>query len=111
MQRLGGHREGAGAVALAEPRARPSVGGACVLFLVAPTGELLATGGLDEARSVEGVEWIRLYRRSGWRFGPLRRGADRAGAILTTGADRDDALARARRAAEAVRFQVDANPA
>ena len=47
----------------------------------------------------------------GWRFGPLRRGADRAGAILAVGDDRDDALARARRAAQAVRFLVDATPA
>ena len=37
-------------------------------------------------RRVEGVEWVRTYRRPGWRFGPLRRGADRAGAVLATGA-------------------------
>jgi biotin carboxylase len=92
-----------------EPRAFPAVGGACVLFLVSSEGVLLATEGVEEAEAVEGVEWVRLYRQPGWRFGPLRRGADRAGAILATGSDRDDALARARRAADAVRFQVDAN--
>ena len=85
-------------------------GGACVLFLVAPEGVLLETEGVEAAEAMEGVEWVRTYRSPGWRFGPLRRGADRAGAILATGADREDALARARRAARAVRFLVDANP-
>ena len=91
-----------------EDGARP--GGACVLFLVAPEGVLLATEGTGAAEAVEGVAWVRTYRRPGWRFAPLRRGADRAGAILATGVDRDDALSRARRAAQAVRFLVDANP-
>jgi len=93
------------------PRAgKARSGGACVLFLVPPEGVLLATEGVEAAAAVEGVAWVRTYRRPGWRFGPLRRGADRAGAILATGADRQDALARARRAAQAVRFLVDANP-
>lgn len=87
------------------------VGGACVLFLVAPEGVLRAIEGVEEAREVDGVEWVRIYRQPGWEFVPLRRGADRAGAILATGDDRDDALARARRAAETVRFLVDATPA
>lgn len=86
-------------------------GGACVVFLVAPEGVLVETEGLAEAEAVEGVEWVRTYRRPGWCFGPLRRGADRAGAILATGDDRETALARARRAAQAVRFLVDATPA
>ena len=84
------------------------VGGACILFLVAPEGVLRATEGVDEAAAVEGVAWVRVYRQPGWRFVPLRRGADRAGAILATGADRSEAVARAHRAAQAVRFLVDA---
>jgi biotin carboxylase len=84
------------------------VGGACVLFLVAPEGVLRETVGVEDAEAIEGVRWVRAYRQPGWRFGPLRRGADRAGAILATGDDRADALARARRAAQAVRFLVDA---
>ncbi len=86
-------------------------GGACVVFLVAPEGVLLGVEGVEEALAIEGVAWVRTYRQPGWRFGPLRRGADRAGAILATGRDRDGALARARRAAETVRFLVDATPA
>jgi biotin carboxylase len=85
------------------------VGGACVLFLVAPPGELREVTGLGSAADVEGVRWVRIYRRPGWRFGPLERGADRAGAVLAVGASPDEALERARRAAEAVRFHVDAD--
>ena len=82
------------------------VGGACVLFLVAPEGELRAVEGVEEAEAVEGIAEVRVYRAPGWRFGPLLRGADRAGAILATGESRDDALERARRAAGAIRFTV-----
>jgi biotin carboxylase len=86
-------------------------GGACVRFLVAPEGVLRAVEGVEEAAAVEGVRWVRLYRRPGHRFGPLRRGADRAGAILAVGATREDALERAACAAQAVRFRVDVDPA
>jgi biotin carboxylase len=84
------------------------VGGACTLFLVAPEGELRAIDGVEDAEGMDGVEWVRIYRQPGWHIGPLRRGADRAGAILATGDDAATAMARARRAAQAVRFQVDA---
>jgi hypothetical protein len=39
-------------------------------------------------------------------FGPLRRGADRAGAVIAVGDSRDDALARADEAVRAIRFDV-----
>lgn len=92
-------------------RAVPAVGGACVLFLVAPGGVLRGVEGVEEAEALPGIEWVRLYRMPGWCFGPLRHGADRAGAMLAVGDDRDDALARARRAAQALRFLVDADAA
>jgi hypothetical protein len=83
--------------------------GAAVVFLVPPPGRLLEVEGVAEAEALPCVEWVRVYRRRGHVFGPLRRGADRAGAVLATGADRDDALERGRRAADAVRFRVDAD--
>lgn len=83
--------------------------GAAVVFLVPPEGRLLEIDGLVEAHAVEGVEWVRLYRRPGHVFGPFRRGADRAGAVLVTGRDRAEALDRGHRAARAVRFRVDAD--
>jgi biotin carboxylase len=85
--------------------------GACVVFLVAPIGRLMDVSGAVDAQAIEGVEWVRVYRRPGWEFGPLRRGGDRAGAVLAVAESREQALERARRAAEAVRFGVDADTA
>jgi biotin carboxylase len=86
------------------PTAR--AGGGCVRFLVAPPGELRDVEGLEEAFALEGIRGIRLYRKEGHRYGPLLRGADRAGAILALGDSREDALARADRAAELIRFHT-----
>ncbi|HSO01343.1 MAG TPA: hypothetical protein VLS46_02350, partial [Gaiellaceae bacterium] len=82
-------------------------GGACVLFLVAPEGVLQAVEGVEDALAVDGVLDVRIYREPGFALGPLRRGADRAGAVLAVGDSRDDALARARAAADAIRFVVE----
>ncbi len=82
-------------------------GGACVLFLVAPEGVLHAVEGREAAHAVDGVLDVRIYREPGFRIGPLRRGADRAGAVIAVGDSRDDALARARAAADEIRFVVE----
>jgi biotin carboxylase len=83
------------------------VGGACVRFLVAPAGELREVTGVQEAFALDGIRGIRIYRRPGHRFGELRRGADRAGAVLAVGESREDALERAARAEAMIRFEVD----
>jgi biotin carboxylase len=83
----------------------PRVGGACVAFLVAPEGELARVSGVEEALAVEGVLDVLVYRRPGDVVGPLRRGPDRAGAVLAVGGDRAEALDRARLAAAAVAFE------
>jgi hypothetical protein len=49
-----------------------------------------------------------MYREPGYELRPLRRGADRAGALLVVGASRAEALDRADRAAAAISFRVDA---
>jgi biotin carboxylase len=85
----------------------PLAGGACVLFLVAPEGVLQAVEGREQAHAVDGVVDVRIYREPGFRIGPLRRGADRAGAVIAVGDSRDDALARARQAADEIRFVVE----
>jgi flavin-binding protein dodecin len=82
------------------------VGGACIRFLVAREGTLDAVRGIEEAEAVDGVRWARVYRRPGHVFGPLRIGADRAGALFAVGSSRDEALARAADAASRVRFDV-----
>jgi biotin carboxylase len=87
------------------PPAKP-IGGACVRFLVAPSGLLESIEGIDRALAQEGILGARVYRRPGWIFPPLRRGGDRAGFVLATGDSRDDALTRADRAADLIRFSV-----
>jgi biotin carboxylase len=82
------------------------VGGACVRFLVAPSGPLEQVDGTDEAAAIEGVQLVLVYREAGYIFTPLRRGSDRAGAILAVGDSRDEALARAAEAAGLVRFEI-----
>ena len=86
------------------PRARH--GGACVRFLVAPPGPLAQVHGVEEALALEGVELARVYRAPGTILGPLRRGADRAGAVLAVGATREEALERADAAARLIRFEI-----
>jgi biotin carboxylase len=92
----------------APPRPRPLVGGACTAFLVPPPGELLGLEGLEDARRAEGVVTVRVYRRPGFRFGELRVGADRAGAVQAVAENRAEAYDRARAAAALIRFQTDA---
>ncbi len=77
------------------------VGGAVTRFLVAPVGALES---VELPEGLEGVRRIRVYREPGYVFTPLRRGADRAGAVLAVGGSRAEALARADAAADRVRF-------
>jgi biotin carboxylase len=99
------------AFALGEEVAPPVVerraAAGCVRFLVPPVGTLREVRGAVEAAGEQGVAWVRVYRRPGHVFGPLRRGADRAGAVLATGRSRAEALARAEAAAARVELVVD----
>jgi biotin carboxylase len=77
------------------------VGGAVTKFLLAPPGVLER---VDIPDDLEGIVQVRIYREPGYVHTPLRRGADRAGALLATGRDRGEALARANAAADRIRF-------
>jgi biotin carboxylase len=83
---------------VAVPQPRELAGGAVTRFLVAPPGAL------ERVEVPEDVEHVRVYREPGFVFTPLRRGADRAGAVLATGATRAEALARADASADRIRF-------
>src|SRR5262249_57978976 len=84
-----------------EPPGEPLVGGAVTRFLVAPPGVLESVEVPDD---LEGVVRVRVYREPGHVVHPLRRGTDRAGALLVLGDSRAQALARADLAAERIRF-------
>jgi biotin carboxylase len=98
------------AAALGEPvegeRLRPveGAGGACMRFLVPEPGLLETVDGVEEAEALKGIAWVRVYQDPGAVLGPLRRGSDRVGAVLAVGATRDEAVERAGRAADCVRF-------
>jgi biotin carboxylase len=82
-------------------RYQPRVGGAVTRFLVAPPGVL---DSVEVPQGLPGVLRTRIYRQPGYVFTPLRRGSDRAGALLAVGASREEALARAEAAVERIRF-------
>lgn len=100
------------ATALGEPvddealRPVERVGGGCVRFLVPKAGTLSAVTGVEEASALEGVVWVRVYREPGAELGPLRRGSDRVGAVLAVGATCAEAVERAERAADLIRFET-----
>ncbi|MGZ4292175.1 MAG: ATP-grasp domain-containing protein [Gaiellaceae bacterium] len=79
----------------------PRVGGAVTRFLIAAPGVLER---VEVPDGLEGVERVRIYREPGYVLAPLRRGSDRAGALLATGGSRDEALMRANAAADRIRF-------
>ena len=76
----------------------PAPAGAGVIeFLEAPPGTLRRAAGPPEAS---------FYDAPGHVYGPIRIATDRAGYVLTGGASREEALARAAAAAAAVHFEV-----
>ncbi len=82
-----------------------NVGAAVTRFLVAPSGTIES---VDVPEHLEGVVRVRIYRGAGAVVGPLRRGTDRAGAVLVVAASRAEALALADAAAERIRFATAA---
>lgn len=82
----------------------PRVGGAVTQFLVAPPGVL---DSVDVPEGLEGLLAVRIYREPGYVFAPLRRGSDRAGAVLVVGDSREQAVERAEAARAAVAFHAD----
>jgi biotin carboxylase len=90
------------------PQHEPRVGGAVTRFLIAPPGML---EGVDVPDRIDGVERVRIYREPGYVLVPLRRGSDRAGAVLAVGGSREQAVERAEAAAARIVFRVASEPA
>ena len=72
-----------------------------------PRGRCVEVEGREAAHAIDGVLDVRIYRERGHVFGPLLRGADRAGAVIAVGDSREQALERARAAADEIRFVVE----
>jgi biotin carboxylase len=77
------------------------LGGAATRFLLAPAGRLES---VEVPQGLHGVVSTRLYHAPGHVFSPARRASDRAGAVLAAGATAEEALARAGKAVECIRF-------
>jgi len=86
------------------PAAAP--GGAAAWFLHLPAGEVASVGGLDDARSMEGVTSVEVSVKPGDRTFELRSSWDRVGYVLTAAPTAGAALELARRAAQRIAIDV-----
>ena len=82
-----------------------SVGGAVTRFLIAPPGCSRRSRCPPGSRASSDPD----LPRAGFEFAPLRRGADRAGAVLVAGGSRSEALAAAD-AAASIRIRFASEP-
>ncbi|TDH38330.1 ATP-grasp domain-containing protein [Pseudohoeflea suaedae] len=89
-----------------DPAPRKS-GGACYRFLAAPAGRFIAADGLEAARNHPGVATIGLTIRPGDTGGAVSHDNARHGWAVTGGADRQEALERARAALAAIRLEME----
>jgi biotin carboxylase len=83
-------------------------GGAIAKFLVARPGEVRAVRGLEEARSVAGVDDAEVFVPVGGRVFPLTDSAKRAAYVLAHGDTRAAAVERADAALEKIRIETEA---
>jgi biotin carboxylase len=81
-------------------------GGAIAKFLIGKPGEVQSIRGLDEARSIEGVDDAEVFVPVGGRVLPLTDSAKRAGYVLTHGRSRDEATQIADRALAAIHLDT-----
>ncbi|MEW6074651.1 MAG: ATP-grasp domain-containing protein [Planctomycetota bacterium] len=88
----------------ATPRAWRPV---AVRYFFPPPGRLVAVRGADAAARAPGVRRLALFARPGDVLGRVTDHTKRAGMVLTTGATREEAVARARSAVRAVEFEVE----
>jgi hypothetical protein len=92
---------------------RPTrAGGASLRFLTAPGGLLAAVEGVERARSLPGVLELGITLRPGERGGVVAFDNARHGYVVTAGATRDEAVARADAVARTIVFRMrDQGPA
>jgi S-sulfo-L-cysteine synthase (3-phospho-L-serine-dependent) len=80
----------------------PAHGGAVGRFIIGKPGRVTAVLGLEAARRAPGIVGAEVYVKPGGTVHPLTDGSKRAGHVLATGQDRDDAENNARRAMAAI---------
>ncbi|WP_136313797.1 ATP-grasp domain-containing protein [Actinomyces procaprae] len=86
----------------------PSSGrAAAIRFLTAPEGVLHAFHGVEEARSLPGVDAVITLAEPGDEITPLHSSTDRLGVVVASAADRATAVATCERARDLIRIEVD----
>jgi biotin carboxylase len=83
-------------------------GGAIAKFLVASPGVVRAVRGLEEARSLDGVDDAEVFVPPGGRVFPLTDSAKRAAYVLAHGDARAAAVERADAALAKIRIETEA---
>jgi biotin carboxylase len=72
-----------------------------------PPGLITAIHGVEAAKALPGVEEVFLTRKPGQRIEPYRDNGNRVCWVITTGADRREALANFKAAEALVRFELE----
>ncbi|WP_406095227.1 ATP-grasp domain-containing protein [Streptomyces sp. NBC_01013] len=81
---------------------------AAIWFVRAEPGRVVAVDGEDAATGLPGVCEVVVTAAPGDTVAPVRSSSDRVGYVIATGADSDEALGRARRAATAIVVRTEA---
>jgi biotin carboxylase len=89
----------------------PRRDGAVYRFFNPPSGILRAVDGLENAANMPGVLDIGMIKKPGDRVGDLVNSLERTGYVVTKGATREEAIARADAVCRTVRFTVESSPA
>jgi biotin carboxylase len=88
----------------------PAHGGAIAKFLVAQPGPVRGVHGLEDARSIAGVDDAEVFVPVGGRVLPLTDSAKRAAYVLARGGSRAEATARADAALAHIRIETGEEP-
>lgn len=90
------------------PEIKPSqICASAIKFIPGFEGTVKSIGGLENARSIEGVDEIEIYVRPGDRTHTLKSGADRIGHILVYSDTRENAVKIAEKAMETVKIAIE----
>jgi biotin carboxylase len=84
-------------------------GGAVAKFLIGRPGRVVGVHGLEHVRTMEGVEDVQVFVPVGGRVLPLTDSAKRTAYVLTQGATRAHAIARADAALAHVRIDTESD--
>lgn len=86
---------------------RPAVQrGVAIRYFFPPPGRVAAVRNVDRFARAEGVHRLRVFVKPGDVLEPVTNHTRRAGFVITTGADREEAVARARAVVEGVAIET-----